>query len=91
MTDHFDVTNPQALLVAADQGAHLEQLDDDVERLVARALRERTWGTLTAASRVLRTIERFAREDRKPVPPRVTLLLGEVRSAMRERRGGRHD
>jgi hypothetical protein len=83
MSDDTEITDPAALLAAADAGAPHARLDPEVERLVARALAERSWRILTAASRVLRMVQAFAREDRKPVPPRAAELLREVRAAMK--------
>lgn len=68
----LEVTDPDALLEAAGAGAPLVRLDAEVERLVERALRERTWGTLSAASRALRTLQSFAREDSVHHAPRGT-------------------
>jgi hypothetical protein len=82
-----DLVDPPALLAAANAGACHVRLDDDTERLVDRALETRSWASLSAASRALRAIEGFARQDGAPAPARVGLLLRQVRDAMRARRG----
>jgi hypothetical protein len=84
-----DIDAPAELLAAADAGAAVAHLDPAVEGIVRAALAVRTWGALTNASRVLRMVQAFAREDRRPVPPRVAELLALVRAAMRARTASR--
>jgi hypothetical protein len=73
----------------SDPLALLAALDDprDVDAFVTRSIAEGTWPALAYASRVLRLLASFAREDGVPVPVRVTERLAEVRAAMRALRG----
>jgi hypothetical protein len=89
MTSDHDVTAPCALLDAIDAAERQAPLPPAVAKIVASALASPSWASLTAASRSLRALERFAGEDGRPVPPSVTQALASIRAAIRALRGDR--